>query len=367
MLKQTALHPMHLQEHAKMVDFAGWDMPLHYGSQLEEHRAVRNDAGMFDVSHMGIIDVNGEEGFSFLSHLLANNVAKLNSSCSALYTCMLNPQGGILDDLIVYAINPNLYRLVVNASTVEKDLHWIQQQAKGYKVQVSLQPGLSILAVQGPQAISKIISAFPQFKSILSSLKHFQCAFANVNKNVNEHDSIFIARTGYTGEDGVEMIIPKEQVTQLWQTLSQAGIKPVGLGARDTLRLEAGLNLYGQDMDESLTPLESNLAWTVALEPKDRDFIGRSALLSQLEEGVKQSLVGIVLLGKGVLRHDQRIFAGDKFLGKITSGSFAPTLNQSIALARLQAHSTDMAEVEIRGQRLPVKIVKPPFVRRKKS
>jgi len=390
MLKQTPLHEMHVKQHALMVDFAGWEMPLHYGSQIEEHHAVRNDAGMFDVSHMGVVDVQGDWAYDFLRYLLANDVGKLKSPGRALYTCMLNEKGGVIDDLIVYFIAPTHYRLVVNAATTEKDVRWMQQhaeeyQAKGYELEINLRQDTVIMAVQGPKAIEKISQAFPQFKTMLNSLKPFRFAVVPIDASdfptnlaapfsIKEGDFqfIIIARTGYTGEDGVEIIMQKEWSVLMWTTLLKAEISPIGLGARDTLRLEAGLNLYGQDMDENVTPLESNLSWTVAFTPPDRDFIGKTALMADQKQGIGQQLVGLVLLDKGVLRHDQSIFAKDEFLGKITSGSFSPTLKQSIGLARIRVQPMssmppiERCEVEIRNRRLEAKIVQPPFVRRKK-
>jgi aminomethyltransferase len=361
-VKHTPLHKWHVQQHALMVDFAGWSMPLHYGSQIEEHHAVRNDAGMFDVSHMGVIDIEGEQSANFLRHLLANDIARLKHPGTALYTCMLNEHGGIIDDLIMYWINASTYRLVVNASTREKDLEWIKKQAIPYdNVNITLYQDLSIIAVQGPNAIQKLVQAFPKLKSSIISLKPFHCLLV-------EDPPLLISRTGYTGEDGVEIILPNKEALSFWETLITYDVRPIGLGARDTLRLEAGLNLYGQDMDETVTPLESNLSWTVAFEPNERNFIGRRALVAQLKEGVTKQLLGLILQDRGVLRHDQLIFSGEQLLGKITSGSFSPTLNQSIALARLHLPATqplDFCEVEIRQRHLSVKVVKPPFVKRK--
>ncbi len=358
MPKKTSLYDCHLQSSAKMVDFAGWDMPLHYGSQLQEHHQVRQDAGMFDVSHMTVIDFTGPATAKFLRYLLANNIDRLMPG-KALYTCMLNEQGGVIDDLIVYKLADDLYRLVVNSSTREKDLAWIKQQAQGYELTMTERLDTAMIAVQGPQVRNKLATLFsPSEQQRLADLKPFSTIQIN---------DWFIARTGYTGEDGFEILVSDVDASAFWQKLEAAGIKPCGLGARDTLRLEAGLNLYGADMNEDVTPLESNLAWTVALEPKERNFIGRNALEKQLQEGVKQKLVGLVLEGQGVLRNHQKVIVENKGEGEITSGSFSPTLNKGIALARVPADIGDECWVEIRGKNVLAQVIKPPFVRHGKK
>lgn len=359
--KKTPLYHNHQSLHAHMVNFAGWEMPLHYGSQLEEHRQVRQDAGIFDVSHMGVIDILGKDAQVFLEYLLANDIRKLKTPGRALYTCMLLDSGGVLDDLIVYFIEDQFYRLVVNAATTEKDLKWIIKQAEHFAVEVH-HISLALLAIQGPNARIKTSRAFPQFKEKIEGLKPFHFFI------VKNPELWLIARTGYTGEDGLEIILPQSEATNCFESLLQVGVSPIGLGARDTLRLEAGLNLYGQDMDESVSPLESNLAWTVGMSP-DRDFIGKQALLKQEAEAIKQKLVGVLLLEKGVLRPSQVVFVEDKPVGKMTSGSFSPSLKQSIGLARIMVNSENRKEsdecyVDIRGQKLKAKIVTPPFVRR---
>ncbi len=354
---RTALYELHQQAGAKLVDFAGWDMPLHYGSQLEEHQKVRRDSGMFDVSHMLAIDIKGEKASEYLRYLLANDVARLIPG-KALYTCMLNEQGGILDDLIVYYIEPNYYRLIVNAGTRAKDLAWLKKQAPNYQVQITERSDLAIIAIQGPYARTKAAQVLDATKKELAAnLKPFSFAC---------HDSWLIARTGYTGEDGLEVMLPQSEAPAFWQALIDAKVSPCGLGARDTLRLEAGLNLYGSDMDETTTPLESNLAWTVAFEPTTRDFIGRKALEKQ-QLDLKRRLVGLVLAEKGVMRCHQKILVEGLGEGEITSGSFSPTLGYSIALARIPAGTSPLCHVIIRDKILPVRIVKPPFVRHGKK
>ncbi|MGB6976016.1 MAG: glycine cleavage system aminomethyltransferase GcvT [Gammaproteobacteria bacterium] len=352
---KTPLYAQHQAAGAKIVDFAGWQMPLHYGSQLAEHQQVRQDAGVFDVSHMAAVDIVGRDAQMYLRYLLANDVAKLKTIGKALYTCMLNEQGGILDDLIVYWMGNNYYRLIINAGTREKDLAWLNQQSKRFKVELRLRSDLALLAVQGPKARAKIHTIFnAELANAAALLTPFQSV---------AHDDWLVARTGYTGEDGYEIMLPVQDVAAFWQKLLQADIKPCGLGARDTLRLEAGLNLYGTDMDETTTPLEANLAWTIAWEPADREFIGRKTLEQQKAQGVPRYLVGLVLKERGVLRGHQKVIIPEIGEGEITSGSFSPTLNYSIALARVPAKMGTDYFVLIRDKKVPVQLVKPPFVR----
>jgi aminomethyltransferase len=354
MLKHTALHPEHVRLGARLVDFAGWDMPIQYASQLDEHHAVRQDAGMFDVAHMSAVDLRGPRVRDFLRYLLANDVAKLTSSGKALYSCMLREDGGILDDLIVYGMAGDWFRVVVNAGTTDKDLAWIRRQAAAFDVEVRHRSDLGILAVQGPNARAKTLPLLPvALRDAAGALDNFQA--------VADGD-VFVARTGYTGEDGFELMLPHEALVALWKQLLDAGVKPCGLGARDTLRLEAGMNLYGQDMDESTHPLESGLTWTVAWTPEDRDFIGRRAI-APLRGTAKRKLVGLVLEGRGIARAHMKVRFGNGATGETTSGGFAPTMKQSIALARVDATAEGSCEIEIRGQWVAARIVKPPFVR----
>jgi aminomethyltransferase len=353
MLKHTALFDAHRKRNAKLVDFGGWEMPLHYGSQMVEHHSVRRDAGMFDVSHMLPIDVFGKGARSFLRELLANNVDRLTSPGKALYTCMLNPQAGVIDDLIVYFVEEDRFRLVVNAGTAEKDVDWITRQPDRIGLAVDIVPrhDCSMIAVQGPNAREKFWQAWPAARAATENIESFFAA---------QHDGWMIARTGYTGEDGFEITLPAGDANQLWKALLECGVVPAGLGARDTLRLEAGMNLYGQDMDESVTPLESGLGWTVDLK-SPRDFIGKKALV---ESRPGRKLVGLVLRERGVLRAHQKVIAtlGD---GEITSGTFSPTLGISIALARVPVTveiGSDVT-VEVRGRQLRATAVKYPFVR----
>jgi aminomethyltransferase len=351
---RTPLYEEHERLGARIVDFGGWDMPLHYGSQVEEHHAVRNEAGMFDVSHMTVVDLDGEGVREWLRGLLANDVARLQAPGKALYTCMLNETGGVIDDLIVYFVAPGCYRLVVNAATRAKDLAWLQGRAEGTGVAVRERPELAMIAVQGPKARDKAAALLPADGR--------EAALALAPFSACTMGELFVARTGYTGEDGWEIILPAGQAAEFWRGLAAAGIRPCGLGARDTLRLEAGMNLYGQDMDESTSPLESGLGWTVAWEPAERDFVGRAALEAQRAAGPARKLVGLLLEDRGVLRAHQRVVTGDGE-GELTSGSFSPTLGRSIGLARVPATAGSQLQVEVRGRLLGARVVRPPFVR----
>ncbi|RMA77660.1 glycine cleavage system aminomethyltransferase GcvT [Umboniibacter marinipuniceus] len=359
MSKTTPLYNKHAEAGAKFVDFSGWQMPIHYGSQVEEHHLVRTEAGVFDVSHMVVVDIEGVQATEFLQYLLANDVAKLPAPGQAMYTPMLNEAGGVIDDLIVYKTNEG-YRLVVNAGTAEKDLAWFNQNTASFEVSVTARPEMAILAVQGPKALAAIYELMPAISDELKSLKPFQgMALA---------DGGYIAKTGYTGEAGVEVIVPSTEVEALWDALLGAGVKPIGLGARDTLRLEAGMNLYGQDMDETTSPLTSNLAWTIAWEPAERNFVGRDVIAAERAAGTTHKLVGLVLEDRGVLRAGQTVVVeGESSTGTITSGSFSPTLGVSIALARVPKTIGESAVVEVRNKQLKVRVVKPSFVRNGKS
>ena len=353
MLKKTVLNEAHRRMGARMVDFGGWDMPVNYGSQIEEHHAVRRDCGMFDVSHMCPVDVRGPGSRAFLSRLVANDVAKLKVSGKALYSCMLNDVGGVVDDLIIYYLDEEFFRVVVNAGTADKDIAWMQERAAEWQAAVTLTPrrDFAMIAVQGPNARAKVWQVMPETRAASEGLKPFFAA---------EAGDCFVARTGYTGEDGFEIMVPAQRAEALWTALAEAGVAPCGLGARDTLRLEAGMNLYGQDMDEEVSPLDAGLAWTVSLEG-ERDFVGKAALTIN---GRRAAFLGLVLLDKGVLRSHQKVHC-PLGVGEITSGTFSPTLGQSIALARLPLGVAvgDEVEVEIRDKRLKAKVVQPPFAR----
>ncbi|MDX5411263.1 MAG: glycine cleavage system aminomethyltransferase GcvT [Thauera sp.] len=356
--KQTPLHAAHVAAGARMVDFAGWDMPVNYGSQIEEHHAVRRDAGMFDVSHMLGLDLAGPDATSWLRGLLANDVAKLKESGKALYSCMLNERGGVIDDLIVYRFSDADYRIVVNAGTADKDVAWMRQRiaATGANVTLQARRDLAMIAIQGPLAIERAAAALPE----LSTANGVPAPF--VGKRVGD---LLIARTGYTGEDGLEIAVPASRAEAMWNALLAAGVRPCGLGARDTLRLEAGMNLYGQDMDEDVSPLDAGLSWTVDMKDAARDFVGRTALQAK---PASQRLLGLILDDKGVLRSHMKVFtAGGE--GETTSGSFSPSLEKSIAFARvpLATQPGEAVEVDVRGKRLRARTVKLPFVRNGKA
>jgi aminomethyltransferase len=352
----TPLHDIHRSAGARMVDFGGWDMPLHYGSQIGEHAAVRRDAGMFDVSHMAVVDLTGRRTREFLRLLLANDVAKLEIPGKALYSCMLLPSGGVIDDLIAYFLSESLFRLVVNAGTRDKDLCWIRTHAAAFDVAVAERTDLAMIAIQGPNARVKVAGLLP------TPLREAALAIAPFCGA--QIDTWFVARTGYTGEDGFEIMLPAGAAAGVWQALAAAGVTPAGLGARDTLRLEAGMNLYGNDMDETHHPLESGLAWTVSFADAERTFVGRAALERAKNSGTDQ-LVGLLLEERGVLRAHQRVFTAitGGATGEVTSGTFSPTLNRSIALARLPSGVDPAVRVDIRGTLHAARIVKPPFVR----
>lgn len=337
-----------------MVDFGGWDMPVHYGSQIEEHHAVRRDAGMFDVSHMRVLDLHGDGARTFLRRVLANDVDKLKDPGKALYSCLLRADGGVIDDLIIYHLREDWFRMVVNAGTAEKDIAWLRGllAERGAALRLAVRDDLAMIAVQGPAARSKLWEVLPAARAATESLKPFTAAVV---------DDLLIARTGYTGEDGFEIMVPAARAVALWKALSAAGVRPCGLGARDTLRLEAGMNLYGQDMDETVSPLESGLAWTVDLASA-RDFVGKAALAAR---PAQRHQVGLLLLDQGgVLRAHQAIRTSCG-LGEITSGTFSPTLGRSIALARvpIAIGAGDTVLVAVRDKLLAARVVKPPFVR----
>ncbi|MFT4248987.1 MAG: glycine cleavage system aminomethyltransferase GcvT [Pseudomonas sp.] len=358
MTQKTILNETHRALGAKMVDFGGWDMPIHYGSQIDEHHQVRRDAGMFDVSHMTVVDLHGERAREFLRHLLANSVDKLKVPGKALYSCMLNAQGGVIDDLIVYYQAEDFFRLVVNAATREKDLAWIAGRAAAFDVRVQERPEFAMIAVQGPNARAKVIGLLAESdRAAAGKLGRFAAAQVSSADGV----ALFLARTGYTGEDGFEIVLPEEQAVAFWNALLKAGVKPAGLGARDTLRLEAGMNLYGQDMDEQVSPYEAALAWTVALD-EGRDFIGRTVLEQQKAAGAPRKLIGLVMDEKGVLRHGQKVLTANGE-GEILSGTFSPTLGKAVAFARVPAGEPGQVRVDIRGKEVPVRVVTFPFVR----
>ena len=356
---RTQLYDQHILAGARMTNFGGWEMPIHYGSQISEHYAVRNDAGIFDVSHMTVIDIEGPDVLVFLKYLLANDVSKLTNIGRALYTCMLNQDGGVIDDLIVYFFDTNIYRLVVNAATREKDMKWIMSNGNQFNITVNERSNISMVALQGPNARDLALSMFPEdYEAPLSDLQ----PFSGIN-----YEDIFVTRTGYTGEDGLEIMLPTSNVEQFWKESLSVGFQPCGLGARDTLRLEAGMNLYGSDMDESTLPIEAGLGWTISWQPENRDFIGRSKLLERYITQDHNRQCGLVLIDKGILRNNQKVMIDGIKQGKITSGGYSPTLECSIGFARIPMSDFNKVSVELRGNILEARVVKLPFVRHNKA
>jgi aminomethyltransferase len=362
-LQHTPLHAAHLALNARMVDFGGWDMPVNYGSQIDEHKAVRTDAGMFDVSHMRVVDFNGPAARDFFKLAIANNVDKLTTPGKALYSCLLNSHGGVIDDLIVYYFAEDHFRVVVNAGTAEKDIAWFGQLIAEAELDLTFAPrrDLAIVAVQGPNAREKVWQVLPDTRAATESIKPFNA----VQFPSTPFGEVMLARTGYTGEDGFEIVVPAAHVEAFWNALKAQGVRPAGLGARDTLRLEAGMNLYGQDMDDGVSPLDAGLAWTVDMK-SSRDFIGRAALE---ENGQKANFVGLILHKEngragGVLRAHQKVVTAHGE-GEITSGTFSPSMQESIAFARVPTgvNPGDVVQVVIRDKQLPASVVKLPFVR----
>ena len=371
-LQRTPFYQSHLDNNGKIVDFSGWELPIHYGSQIDEHEAVRTDAGMFDVSHMVITDIEGSQAKAWLQKLVANDVAKLKTVGKALYSGMLNEEGGIIDDLIVYLMNEEetQYRIVSNAATRDKDLANFNKVAEGFEVTLTERPELAILAIQGPNAVAKLKQAKPTWSETLEGLK----PFVGADLTDIEANDWFVARTGYTGEDGVEVILPGDSAEEFYKLMLENGIKPAGLGARDTLRMEAGMNLYGHDMDDTISPYECNMGWTLALKD-DRDFVGRDALVAKRQQakdnGTAMKQVGLLLETRGVLREGMTVTINQgtdkETTGIITSGTFSPSLKQSIAIARIPADITDEDKVQVdlrgKGKLVDVRVLKLPFVR----
>ncbi|GAF53000.1 LOW QUALITY PROTEIN: aminomethyltransferase [Psychrobacter sp. JCM 18900] len=373
--QRTPFYQSHIDSEGKLVDFSGWELPIHYGSQIEEHEAVRTDAGMFDVSHMVVTDIKGADTKAWLQTLLANDVNKLTTAGKALYSGMLNEQGGVIDDLIVYLMNAEEteYRIVSNAATRDKDLAQFNKVAEGFNIEITERPELAMLAVQGPNAIAKLAQAKPSWADTLAALK----PFVGADLTDIEGTDWFVARTGYTGEDGVEVIMHADDAPAFFEQLKANGIKPAGLGARDTLRMEAGMNLYGHDMDETIS-YECNMGWTLALKD-DRAFVGREALVSKRkqskEDNTAMKQVGLLLTTRGVLREGMTVTINqgtdNEQTGIITSGTFSPSLKNSIAIARVPTSLSedDSVQVDLRGKGkfVDVRVLKLPFVRNGKQ
>ncbi len=338
-----------------MVDFHGWEMPLHYGSQLKEHELVRSSCGIFDISHMTIIDVEGVDSSRYLRSLLANDINKLGKNFDSLLSVFLNQTGGVIDDLLVYRMEDS-YRLVVNCATGESDLNWMKSHLKNLKVSLKERKDLSMLAFQGPKTFKFLTEILPiDLLNKVELLLPFQGIC---------FDQRLITTTGYTGERGLEIITSHEDAGYLWNKALLAGVSPIGLGARDTLRLEAGMNLYGFEMDERTSPLECNMAWTVCLEDKERDFIGKDSYLRRTKEDF-HVLKGLVFKDKCIVRSNQEIYFEDKTLvkGVVTSGTYSPTLKKSIALARIPISNLKKCLTDVRGKEIKASIGSPRFVR----
>ena len=374
--QRTPLYQSHVDSNGKLVDFSGWELPIHYGSQIEEHEAVRTDAGMFDVSHMVVADIKGADAKAWLQKLLANDVEKLKNVGKALYSGMLNEQGGVIDDLIVYLMNAEAteYRIVSNAATRDKDMTQFHKVAEGFDITITERPELAMIAVQGPNAVEKLAQAKPSWADTLAGLK----PFVGADLTDIEGTDWFVARTGYTGEDGVEVIMHGDDAPAFFELLKANGIKPAGLGARDTLRMEAGMNLYGHDMDETISPYECNMGWTLALKD-ERDFVGRTAMVSKRkqskEDNTAMKQVGLLLTTRGVLREGMTVTINqgtdNEQTGIITSGTFSPSLKNSIAIARVPASVSDEDNVQVdlrgKGKFVDVRVLKLPFVRNGKQ
>lgn len=351
----TPLFDVHKEAGGKLVEFAGWQLPVHYGSQVDEHHAVRKHAGMFDVSHMTIVDVTGSDARAWLRRLLTNDVAKLSTGRS-LYSCLCNETGGVIDDLIVTCLGEGRYRMVVNAATRDKDLAWFDRQLNG-DVTISQPEAMAMLAVQGPEAVAivdKVLTDMPDIEVDLSGMARFSAL---------ETGDWMVARTGYTGEDGVEITLPGNAAVDLWQRLAAAGVAPAGLGARDTLRLEAGLSLYGNELDEEHSPVAAGLGWTIDLSDESRDFIGREICEDHKLFGAGWFHVGLQIDGRGVLRGDQEVQLVGRSIGRITSGGFSPTLQTSVGMARVSKEFKGSCDVMIRGKPVVAHRVALPFVK----
>ena len=348
-MNKTPLHNAHIQLGAKMVNFSNWEMPISYSSLIKEHNAVRNAAGIFDVSHMSVFDFDGGNQIAFFKKIFANDIKKIYKDNKAIYGALLNEEGGILDDLIIYHAN-NKFRLVSNCSTREQNKQWLEKYAVEFGVKVMERSDMGILAIQGPDALNKILE-IKEIDAQVNTLQSFGCMF--------EGDKLY-ARTGYTGEDGLELIVPTQDINHLWDQALELGCTPIGLGARDTLRLEAGLNLYGNDMTINNHPYESNLGWTIDMSDKNREFIGKNALLS-IDQSKSQKIVGIILQDKGVLRSGYEI-THEQGKGVVLSGSYSPTLQSSIGLARVDQGYKENGKVMIRNKVLNIDFVSPRFL-----
>lgn len=362
MTKQTFLHDKHVQLGAKMVDFAGWKMPVQYSSIIEEHNNVRNAVGMFDVSHMGEVIIQGKDALSFLNKVVPQDLSNLTVG-KAIYCQLTNNNAGVIDDLIIYKLEDNKYLIIHNASRVDEDINWLSINKKGFDVKIINEShNYSMLAIQGPKACD-----------LISSMGIVDIpAFFSIKKTSLLDVEVWLSRTGYTGEDGVEIIVKNEDVEFLWDKFlelgKEFGIKPIGLGARDTLRLEAALHLYGNDLDEETTPIEAGLSWSV---PKDKagEYNGKAVILEQLKNGGNKKLIALKMLDRGIARHGYDVYDGETKIGVVTSGGVSPSTGDNIALAYVKNDSKYVIGAEIgvmiRDKVLKASIIKKPFIKKR--
>ncbi|WP_163183262.1 glycine cleavage system aminomethyltransferase GcvT [Neobacillus sedimentimangrovi] len=364
-LKRTPLFELYKEYGGKTIDFGGWELPVQFSSIKEEHEAVRTKAGLFDVSHMGEIEVKGSDSLPYLQKMMTNDISKIKNG-GAQYTAMCYENGGTVDDLLVYKIEDNHYLLVVNASNIEKDYKWLEKHIEGDVTLENLSEKTAQLALQGPLA-EKVLQklAGEQDLSQIGFFK-FQQDVVFAGKKV------LISRTGYTGEDGFEIYCDAKDAQELWRAILEAGkeegVVPCGLGARDTLRFEANLALYGQELTPEISPLEAGIGFAVKLN-KEADFIGKEALKQQKEKGLTRKIVGIEMIDRGIPRHGYQVFKGETQIGEVTTGTQSPTLKKNVGLALISAEYTGIdseVEVEIRGKRLKAKVVPTPFYKREK-
>ena len=365
-LKRTPLFDVYKEYGGKTIDFGGWDLPVQFSSIKEEHEAVRTKAGLFDVSHMGEIEVKGSDSLAYLQKMMTNDVSKIKNG-GAQYTAMCYENGGTVDDLLVYKIEDNHYLLVVNASNIEKDFEWLEDHLEGEVEIENLSEGMAQLALQGPVAEGTL-------QKLSAEHDLSQIGFFKFSEEVDLNGKkALVSRTGYTGEDGFEIYCKSEDAVSLWRDILEtgkcAGVIPCGLGARDTLRFEANLALYGQELSSEISPLEAGIGFAVKLN-KEEDFIGKQALKHQKENGLPRKLVGIEMIDRGIPRHGYPVFKGDTQIGEVTTGTQSPTLKKNIGLALLDFKETEVGnevEVEIRGKRLRAVVSATPFYKREKK
>jgi len=364
MTKKTFLHDEQIKLGARMIEFAGWMMPVSYSSIIDEHKTVREDVGLFDVSHMGEVYVSGKDALAFLNKLVPQDVARLTDT-KAIYCQLLNKQGGIIDDLIIYKLQGEKYLIIVNASRIDEDLNWMVRNSLGFNVEIENQShNYSLLAIQGPKAVDLMVK--------MGLKKENQPEFFSIKRAELFNINLFVSRTGYTGEDGFEILVKNEFSELLWNYIVDAGkefgLKPIGLGARDTLRLEAALHLYGNDLDEKTTPIEAGLAWSVS-KTKAADYNGKEVIQKQLEQGTDKKLVGLKMLDRAIARHEHEVYYNDEQIGIITSGGVSPILNENIALAYVKNNKDicigSIVQVKIREKFYKAELVKRPFVQKK--